>query len=152
MSFKNRLGLVLVILGIVSVPFVRFGGEFLILSLFLVGFGAVSMLRRIGGKERIYSLFGSMRQASEPGARSSAPRIDPLLPVRVLKLAESRSGSLTVSTVAMALNVGLDECQLALDELVRKGAASVDVDLSNGVATYRFPEFLPHTIDADGSL
>jgi hypothetical protein len=47
----------------------------------------------------------------------------------------------------MALNVGLDECQIALDDLVRKGAASADVDFSTGVATYRFPEFLPRTVD-----
>jgi hypothetical protein len=52
----------------------------------------------------------------------------------------------------MALNVGLDECQIALDELVRKGAASVDIDLSNGVASYRFPEFLPRANDSSAPL
>jgi hypothetical protein len=52
----------------------------------------------------------------------------------------------------MGLNVGLDECQLALDELVRKGAANVDVDLSTGIASYSFPEFLPHTIEGAETL
>jgi hypothetical protein len=52
----------------------------------------------------------------------------------------------------MALNVGLDECQLALDELVRKGAANVDVDMATGIASYSFPEFLPHAIEGAGPL
>ncbi len=84
-----------------------------------------------------------MRRRTPEPRDEARPRIDPLLPVRVLKLAESRAGIVTVSSVAMALNVGLDECQLALDELVRKGAANADVDLSTGVASYSFPEFLP---------
>jgi hypothetical protein len=151
MSFKNRLGVILVILGFISIPFVRFGEEFLLISAFLLVFGAIRITRDLGVKDRLGSLMGSMRRPVEHPVRSP-PRIDPLLPVRVLKLAESRSGVITVSTVAMALNVGLDECQLALDELVRKGAANVDVDLSNGVASYSFPEFLPRTIEDAGSI
>ena len=152
MSFKSRLGVVLVVLGLVTVPFVRFGGEFLLISAFLLVFGTVRILKEWGGQERMKSLFSSMRRGDSVQSRGPESRIDPLLPVRVLKLAESHSGSLTVSSVAMALNVGLDECQLALDDLVRKGAANVDVDLSTGVASYRFPEFLPHTIDGAGPL
>ncbi|MGA2544953.1 MAG: hypothetical protein ABSF43_00240 [Rectinemataceae bacterium] len=150
MSFKNRLGVILVVLGFISIPFVRFGEEFLLLSAFLLAFGAVRISRELGVKNRLGNLMGSMRRPVETQAKSP-PKIDPLLPVRVLKLAESRSGVITVSTVAMALNVGLDECQLALDDLVRKGAANVDVDLSNGVASYSFPEFLPHSIEDAGS-
>ena len=144
MSFKSRLGLILVVLGVVTLPFVRFGGEFLLISTFLLAFGASRMARDSGMKDRVRGLFWSSRRPPEPQLRER-PRIDPLLPVRVLKLAESRSGIVTISSVAMALNVGLDECQLALDELVRKGAANVDVDMSTGVASYSFPEFLPRT-------
>ena len=151
MSFKSRLGVILLILGFVTLPFVRFGDEFLLLSAGLAVFGAATLVRELGGKGRLRGLLGSMRRRSEPQPRS-LPRIDPLLPVRVLKLAESRSGMLTVSSVAMALNVGLDDCQLALDELVRKGAANVDIDMSNGVASYSFPEFLPHPTEGEGPV
>jgi hypothetical protein len=46
----------------------------------------------------------------------------------------------------MSLDVELDAAQWALDELVRKGAASVDVDMATGVAAYSFPEFLPRAL------
>jgi hypothetical protein len=146
MSFKGKMGLILVILGFASIalPFTR---EFVIISLFLIIFGASRFIADLGVKDRLRGVWGSGRRSSIGQDKGAASRIDPLLPVRVLKLAESHSGVLTVSVVAMALNVGLEECQIALDELVRKGAANVDVDLSTGVATYRFPEFLPHTIN-----
>jgi hypothetical protein len=149
---KSRLGLLLLVLGIVSLPFVRFGDEFLLVSIFLVAFGSVNLIRETGTGERLRRLLSPGRSSRGKGAEEASRRIDPLLPVRVLKLAEARSGVLTVSVVAMALNVGLDECQLALDELVRKGAATVDVDMSNGVASYLFPEFLPHAIEGAGPL
>lgn len=149
MSFRSRLGVILIVLGLVSL-FLPFTREFAIISVFLVIYGVTSIVRSIGGKYRLRGLFGPLRRSSPHAQVRSSPRIDPLLPVRVLKLAESRSGQLTVSSVAMALNVGLDECQLALDELVRKGAANVDVDLSTGVASYRFPEFLPRGEESEG--
>jgi hypothetical protein len=150
---KSRLGALLVVLGIVSLPFVRFGGEFLLVSVFLLSFGSIQLIRNSTISSRLRELIGSSRRFRTPGPGETPSRkIDPLLPVRVLKLAEARSGVLTVSSVAMALNVGLDECQLALDDLVRKGAANVDVDISTGVASYLFPEFLPHIIEGAGPL
>jgi hypothetical protein len=131
----------------------RFGGEFILVSLFLISFGTIKLIRDSSTGERLRRLLGSERRPSGgDSSGTAARRIDPLLPVRVLKLAEARSGVLTVSAVAMALNVGLDECQSALDELVRKGAALVDVDIATGVASYTFPEFLPHTIEGAGPL
>jgi hypothetical protein len=146
MSFKGKLGILLVILGFASIalPFTR---EFIIISLFLIIYGTTKIFGELGGKERLRGLLGQGRRVPTVSDKGAASRIDPLLPVRVLKLAESHAGVLTVSVVAMALNVGLDECQIALDDLVRKGAASEDIDFSTGVATYRFPEFLPHTIE-----
>jgi hypothetical protein len=151
MSFKKIMGVILIVLGMISLtlPFTR---EFFLVSVTLIAFGASAVVREVGGKDRLLGLFHSLRRPAEPQPKAPSARIDPLLPVRVLKLAEARAGTLTVSVVAMALNVGLDECQIALDELVRKGAASVDVDLSTGVANYRFPEFLPHTIEGAGPL
>jgi hypothetical protein len=152
MSFKNKSGFVLLALGIVTLPLVRFWPEYFIVSLLLLSFGAVRATKELGVKDRLRGLLTSAWRPAEPPGKAPPPRIDPLLPVRVLKLAESRGGIVTVSAVAMALNVGLDECQLALDELVRKGAASADVDFATGVANYSFPEFLPHTIEGAGPL
>lgn len=73
---------------------------------------------------------------------SPKKKLDPLLPVRVLKLASERSGELTVSAVAMALNITLEDAQAALDDLMGKGAATAEVELSTGVTTYSFPEFI----------
>lgn len=69
--------------------------------------------------------------------------LDPLLAVRVLRLAEEAGGRLTVSVAAMRLDVPLDQAQDALDECVVKGAARLEVDEASGMAEYRFPEFLP---------
>jgi hypothetical protein len=113
----------------------------------LIVLGVVRTAKDLGVKDRLRGLLSSTWRQAEPPGKAPPPRIDPLLPVRVLKLAESRGGIITVSAVAMALDVGLDECQLALDELVRKGAASVDVDFGTGVANYSFPEFLPRGIE-----
>jgi hypothetical protein len=151
MSSKGRLGAILVLLGFVFL-FLPFTRELAFVSVILIAFGSISFFRELVGRDRIRGLLGSFRRRPPEGQGKALPRIDPLLPVRVLKLAEARSGLLTVSLVAMALNVGLDECQLALDELVRKGAANVDVDMATGVASYSFPEFLPHTIEGASPL
>jgi hypothetical protein len=67
--------------------------------------------------------------------------LDPLLPVRILKLARGHGGLLTVAQVAMELNVPLDQAQAGLDECVRAGNALPDFDIPRGHAVYRFPEF-----------
>jgi hypothetical protein len=67
--------------------------------------------------------------------------LDPLLPVRILKLARGHEGLLTVARVAMELNVPLDQAQAGLDECVRAGNALPDFDIPRGHALYRFPEF-----------
>lgn len=68
--------------------------------------------------------------------------IDPLLPVRILKLAKTRAGTLTVAEVAIALNVPLEESEAGLNSCVRSGNALADFDIPRGYALYRFPEFL----------
>jgi hypothetical protein len=67
--------------------------------------------------------------------------LDPLLPVRILKLARGHGGLLTVARVAMDLNVPLDQAQAGLDACVRAGNALPDFDIPRGHAVYRFPEF-----------
>ena len=67
--------------------------------------------------------------------------IDPLLPVRILKLAREMGGTLTVAQVAMELTVPLDHAEAGLNECVRAGNAIPDYDIPRGHAVYRFPEF-----------
>jgi hypothetical protein len=76
------------------------------------------------------------------GERAAGDTVaDPLLPVRILKLAREHAGILTVAVVAMELDVPLDRAQAGLDECVRAGNALPDFDFARGHALYRFPEF-----------
>jgi hypothetical protein len=79
-----------------------------------------------------------LRMQSRPAAA-----IDPLLPVRILKLAREHHGVLTVSTVAVELNIPLGKAQAGLDECVRSGQASADFDMEKEIKCFTFQEFLP---------
>jgi hypothetical protein len=83
----------------------------------------------------------TFRRAADAKTAPSA-LIDPLLPVRILKLAKEHAGTLTVAGVAMELNVPLIQAQAGIDECVRMGNAVPDYDIPHGHALYRFPEFL----------
>ena len=72
-----------------------------------------------------------------------ATGIDPLLPVRILKLARDKGGILSVADVAMGLEVSLDHAEAGLAECVRAGNALPDYDIARAHPVYRFPEFLP---------
>jgi hypothetical protein len=73
----------------------------------------------------------------------AAAGIDPLLAVRILKLAKDRNGILSVADVAMGLDVPLDHAEAGLSECVRAGNAVPDYDIARAHPVYRFPEFLP---------
>jgi hypothetical protein len=83
---------------------------------------------------------GSRMRIVQRGA-GAVELMDPLLPVRILKLARQQHGSLTVAQVAMELNVPLDQAQAGLDECIRAGNALPDYDVGRGHALYKFPEF-----------
>jgi hypothetical protein len=92
---------------------------------------ALAATRGMRGKKRVNSM------------ESGRVVIDPLLPVRILKLAKDHDGVLTVAMAAMELNVPLTHAQAGLEECVRAGNAVPDYDIPRGHAVYRFPEFLP---------
>ena len=141
MKAKKTVGIALLALGLISFFDIRFfGGVSLLFGLIMVATGTTILIRQSSISERVKALLGAAK-SRDPAPSTKSPTADHLLPVRVLKLAESRGGVLTVSAVAIALEVELDAAQWALDELVRKGAASVDVNLATGVASYSFPEF-----------
>jgi len=101
---------------------------------FLAGPELRALVRRLVGLK--------LRNGS--GRRGSLPRvvIDPLLPVRILKLAREHRGLLTVADVAIGLNVPIDQAEAGLAECVRTGNAVPDYDVARGHALYRFPEFV----------
>jgi hypothetical protein len=74
--------------------------------------------------------------------RRPAVAIDPLLPVRILRLARERGGSITVSDVATALDVPLDQAEEGLRACVHSGNAVEDFDIPRGYTLFRFPEFM----------
>jgi hypothetical protein len=82
---------------------------------------------------------GARRAAGRPGRVPII--IDPLLPVRILKLAKEQGGTLTIAQVAMELTVPLDHAEAGLNECVRAGNAIPDYDIPRAHALYRFPEF-----------
>jgi len=87
----------------------------------------------------------SKRRAERRGVHRAGAgplTIDPLLPVRILKLARVHEGTLTVAEVAIELNVPLDHAEAGLAECVRAGNAIPDYDIARAHALYRFPEFL----------
>ncbi len=139
-------GAVCTLIGISPLFEIRFEAYFLGFALFgtgawvLAGKDLRDTIRR--GVRATRAARRSKRRAGERGS-SGVPLQDPLLPVRILKLAQGQAGLLTVAQVAMELNVPLDQAQAGLDECVRAGNALPDYDLSRGHALYRFPEFTP---------
>ena len=99
-------------------------------------------------RNTIRRAFRAFQQGGTDGRRSSrrpgpaSVSIDPLLPVRILKLAKGHGGILTVAEVAMDLNVPLDHAEAGLSECVRAGNAVPDYDIPRAHAVFRFPEFL----------
>ncbi len=98
------------------------------------------------GGPRITSAFrawkvraGSARINAE---KKPAVAIDPLLPVRILKLAREKDGTLTVSETAISLTIPLEQAEEGLKACVRSGNAIADFEIPRGYAVYRFPEFL----------
>jgi hypothetical protein len=75
-------------------------------------------------------------------SRLRAP-VDPLVPVKILKLAREHRGILTQSEVAVDLTLTLSEAEAGLEECVRSGVAVADFDMEREVKYYRFHEFVP---------
>ena len=140
---RRVLGYVSLALGGISVAvglipwFPVFGQAFVVGgAFFAVGTWALA------GPE-IAKTFRRMKLAApaEDGWKPAAA-IDPLLPVRILKLARERAGILTVSEVAIGLNIPIDQAEEGLRNCVRSGNAIASFEVDLGFSQYRFPEFL----------
>lgn len=155
--FRNILGYTLLSVGVAGI-FVGASPIFpVFLEAFLVGGLLIgtglwilagpdlrALLRKAAGLKMSSGGLGSRPASRHPAPRHPAPRtiIDPLLPVRILRLAREHSGILTVAEVAISLNVPLDQAEAGLSECVRAGNAIPDYDIARSHAVYKFPEFV----------
>ncbi len=92
--------------------------------------------------------------AAKPLAAPAQPspppvKIDPLLPVKILKLAKKHDGILTASIVAMELDVPLDQVEAGLNECIRFGQAMADFDMRKEITIYVFNEQRERNPEAD---
>jgi len=117
------------------------------LEAFVVGGGLIGagLWILVGPDLRALLRKAARTSASSRGVTRKPPAsrtfIDPLLPVRILKLAREHKGTLTVAEVAIGLNVPLAQAEAGLSECVRAGNAFPDYDIERSHAIYRFPEF-----------
>lgn len=140
-NLRRSLGYTALVLGGISTfvflsPLFPIGIEAFIVGGIFFCAGAVAL----GGK-RICEFFQRLRSA-RPTQRKSVEPVDPLFPVRILKLAKEHGGVLTITAVAIAFSVPLDRAEAGLDACVRSGNATVNFDIPRGYAVYSFPEFL----------
>lgn len=159
MKMRNAIGNVLAAFGALNIlnfwaprPLPTVGPSAFIVGGFFIALGLWVRAPRDGSGRiqwgRLAALVKPDSGRPEKIRGASAPA-DPLLAVRTLRLASENGGSLTVAQAAMKLDVGLDAAQAALDECASKGTAYIDVDDGTGVASYRFPEFLPRPEQSD---
>jgi hypothetical protein len=148
---QRIVGYTLIAVGAVSLfvgasPLFPIGLEaFLIGGLFMASGAWVLAGRELRESiRRALTITWEKRRNGRRGRGGSGPvTIDPLLPVRILRLAKDHAGIITVAQVAIELNVPLDHAEAGLAECVRAGNALPDYDIAHAHPLYRFPEFLP---------
>jgi hypothetical protein len=145
--WKRILGTILLGFGILSIidffspipiPTTFFGAFFT--GAIAIGAGAWLLT---GGGWLAYLKRWAATRSPGPSRSADRPEFNPLLPVEILKLARENEGILTVSKVAISLNVPLAQALAALEECVRQGNAFPDYDIDGQHSVYRFPEFTP---------
>lgn len=95
--------------------------------------------KAVGSRIQWEKLAAAKGAASKPAGEKK--KTDPLLPVKILRLAEKEGGTLTLARAAMGLDVPLDAANEALDECTRQGNAIMEVDEGSGLTRWEFPEF-----------
>ncbi|MCX7024701.1 MAG: hypothetical protein NT080_08795 [Spirochaetes bacterium] len=117
------------------IPVPTVGPVAILSGLAFVGIGGLFLLRGAIPWSKLLS--GSATTLFAPSVK-----IDPMLPVRILKLAKDHAGILTVSMVAIELNIPIDVAEAGLEECARHGHAAVDFDMQKETKYYSFHEHL----------
>lgn len=160
MTFRRFAGNLLIFFGVLNFidfmsprPIPTVGVSAIIGGIFFVLVGLYFRSNPQGGSKLPWSSLGRLLESQKKtsqdreaggtgrGEAKGTPG-DPLLSVRVLRLASEKKGRLTLAQTAIALNVSLDQVEGALDECSKKGSAYMEVNPQTGFTTYCFPEFL----------
>jgi hypothetical protein len=120
------------------IPVPTVGPVAVIAGLFFIGLGGTLLISDAIPWKRLFQLGKASLPPPKPATQAKA--VDPLLPVKILRLSKQNAGLLTVSMVAMELNVSLDEAEAGLEECVRHGQATADFDMAKEITDYRFHE------------
>ncbi|MBN2351148.1 MAG: hypothetical protein JXD23_01165 [Spirochaetales bacterium] len=118
------------------IPIPSAGVSAIVSGLFFIALGAFLLIP--DKPARFRRLADRLRRRSRP-----FPDIDPLIPVKILKLARERGGVLTLAETAVELSLSLPKAEAGLDECVRNGLAAADFDMEREIKYYRFHEFMP---------
>lgn len=161
MGLRKFFGNLFIIFGVLNMvnfwaprPIPTVGPSAFIIGILLVGTGLYIRLERDAQGNIQWDKFagffrnGAAQNNTGNDMPQGRPKIDrklsdPLIAVRVLRLAEQKKGTLSVSQTAMELNIPLVDAEAGLDECVARGTASIEIDSNTGIPYYRFPEFLP---------
>lgn len=110
-----------------------FGSKFWILPMVFAG-----LIPSIRGGVRFFTDRSLPRRKARqiPGKTTSS------IEREILAVARNERGTVTPAIVALNSDVSMEEAQKALEDMVRRGYASMEVKES-GTVEYVFPEFLP---------
>ena len=120
-------------IAVFSALWIFIGGGFWIFPLVFAG-----VLPCIRGGVRFFT---DLRLRSEIRKELPEPKGDGIERA-ILTAAKEASGRVTPAIVALNTNVTLEKAEKALDDMAKRGYASMDVR-DNGTVEYVFPEFLP---------
>jgi hypothetical protein len=153
MGIRKILGNLFILFGILNIanfwaprPIPTVGPSAFIIGLLLIGTGMYIRLDRDkAGNIQWDRIFPKATKEMRDDRRTAQKQnlVDPLIAVRVLRLAEQKRGILSISQTAMELNIPLADAEAGLDECVARGTATIEVDPKTGLPFYWFPEFLP---------
>ncbi|MCX7656338.1 MAG: hypothetical protein N2Z76_07415 [Treponemataceae bacterium] len=149
MKISRFFGTFFITLGVLNIanfwaprPIPTVGPSAFLLGFLLIGVGLFLRAERDStGHIRWGSLKALFRKEKRKEDIEASP-MDPLLPVKALKVASQRGGRISIAQLAMELNVSLEIAEKALDTCVRKGSAFIEIDQTTGITVYCFPEFM----------
>jgi len=155
MTARRFFGNLIIAFGVINIlnfwaprPIPTVGISAFIFGGLLIGAGALLKAQRDeSGRIQWGRLFALLRSSAQKPVSGSSKKqetehsIDPLLAVRVLRLAEENDGKLSIAQTAMQLNVPMGDAEAALDECTSRGTAYIEVNAGTGIASYCFPEF-----------
>jgi hypothetical protein len=147
MKIKKIIGNIFIVFGILNIinfwaprPIPTVGLSAILVGAFFIISGMILRIPDTSGKIRWDRLIRSKN--STKNEKKEKITFDPLLSVRVLKLASQKKGRLTVAQTAISLEIPIDQAEASLDDCVTRGIARIEIDPATGLTYYYFSEFI----------